>query len=83
MTELEKIKYHIRLLNDRLRSIDGEIDLDFHSDPISSLVIEMDWSEDDKKKCAIFFINTVSSFAKTNNMLIGQHFNMTSATLLV
>ena len=55
MTELEKIKYHIRLLNDRLRSIDGEIDLDFHSDPISSLVIEMDWSEDDLKKVRDIF----------------------------
>ena len=27
MNELEKIKYHIRLLNDRLRSIDSEIEV--------------------------------------------------------
>ena len=46
-TELEKIKYHIRLINSRMLSIDEEICRDFHSDSIASLVIEMDWSEDD------------------------------------
>lgn len=38
MTELEKIKYHIRLINGRLLSIDDKIDPDFDSDPITSLV---------------------------------------------
>ena len=47
MAELEKIKYHIRLINNRLADIDDKIDCDFHSDPVASLVIERDWSEDD------------------------------------
>jgi len=55
MTELEKIKYHIRLINDRLRSIDDKIDRDFYSDSIASLVIEMDWSEDHLKKAHDIF----------------------------
>ena len=55
MTELEKIKYHIRLLNDRLRSIDSSIDSDFHSDPINSLIIEMDWNEDDLSRAHDIF----------------------------
>jgi hypothetical protein len=42
MTELEKIKYHIRLINSRLLSIDDKIKRDFHSDSIASLVIERD-----------------------------------------
>ena len=54
-TELEKIKYHIRLINDRLRLIDSEIDLDFHSDSIASLEIEMDWSEDDLNRAHDIF----------------------------
>ena len=55
MTELEKIKYHIRLINSRLGSIDYKIDPDFHSDPIASLVIEMDWSEDDLSRAHDIF----------------------------
>ena len=55
MIELEKIKYHIRLINDRLRLIDGKIDFDFHSDPIASLVIEMDWNEDDLNRAHDIF----------------------------
>ena len=50
MAELEKIKYHIRLINSRLGLIDDKIELYFNSDPIASLVIEKDWSEDDLKK---------------------------------
>ena len=55
MNELDKIKYHIRLINDRMRLIDAEIDLDFHSDSIASLVIEMDWSEDDLNRAHDIF----------------------------
>ena len=54
-TELEKIKYHILLINSRMLSIDGEISRDFHSDSIASLVIEMDWSEDDLKNVRDIF----------------------------
>ena len=55
MTELEKIKYHLRLINSRLSSIDDKIERDFHSDPIASLVIEMDWSEDDLSRAHDIF----------------------------
>ena len=55
MTELEKIKYHIRLMNSRLLAIDDKIKRDFHSDSIASLVIEMDWSEDDLNRAHDIF----------------------------
>ena len=55
MAELEKIKYHIRLINSRLSTIDDKIELYFRSDPIASLVIEMDWSEGDLKKVRDIF----------------------------
>ena len=43
------------LINSRMLSIDGEKSRDFHSDSIASLVIEMDWSEDDLKKVRDIF----------------------------
>ena len=44
--ELEKVKCHIRLIGETINS---------ESDPIPSLVIKMDWDDDDLKKARVIF----------------------------